>query len=305
MRITTCSYMNNGLTDLMSPLAITDVTEFISKNETRRFPPIVKAALFCALKCNQLSGHSPLDAIITGTGKGAVNSIEKFQSDIIDFHESALNPAVFIQSTYNTIGGFIALKLNAAVHNSTHVNMNQTVTNVLAECQNLLESGYQKILIGFFDEMTDFDQVLYDKCGWLYSAGYFSAPIKWNNTAAFFMVESNEAYGKNISYYNFITADHLQDEIENLDSQQFLNGEVFFISGDNNEWEWENLYQPLVNKINFKQIIHFKRIYGESPTSSATAMAIAYDSLSKAGEKAFILNRFFDLGIEIILLEYI
>ena len=304
MRIRASTFLDNPITDGEASTQFPDTSELLDRNETRRLPPIVKAALYNALKCLQLAGSPAIEGIITGTGKGAVNSIEKFQTDIIEYNETALNPAVFIQSTHNTLGGLIAIRLDATVHNSTHVNLNQTVLNVLLESSSLLKAGKAPLLIGFFDEVTVFDKVIYDKCGWLNSTDMISSPVTWNQNSAFFLIDNDEipgVYIRQLAFYALQEQDAFKRKISELSGNA---GDIILYAGDNNDWEWQHEYLPLTGLLKPERTVHFKRAYGESPTATSTALALACSQLSADRPKALIVNKFFGLGLELIFLEY-
>ena len=83
---------------------------YIDPIQLRRMSRLIRMGISAAKISLQDAGLSMPDAIITGTGLGSVEDTEKILADI-SRQEQFLNPALFIQSTYNTISLQIAIKL--------------------------------------------------------------------------------------------------------------------------------------------------------------------------------------------------
>ena len=64
----------------------------------------------------------PPEAIITATSLGCLADTEKFLSSMVNNEPSMLNPTPFIQSTFNTIGGQLALITGNKGANITYVH---------------------------------------------------------------------------------------------------------------------------------------------------------------------------------------
>ena len=169
-----------------------DMSDLLDKNEIRRLGVTVRGAVYSGLKCLQIASVQSPEAIITGTGKGCVSSIEKFQEDIITYKETALNPSIFIQSTHNTVNGLIAIKCDSEVYNTAHVNYDQCIFNVLTDLETHFEQGkVENGLIGFFDEYTPFDDVLYEAGGFNSSTMVTDddKSIIWSSAINFFFIQ--------------------------------------------------------------------------------------------------------------------
>jgi hypothetical protein len=131
-----------------------DYKPFIPANSLRRMSRMLKIGLTTALKCLQDSGTGVPGAIITGTGKGSLQDTERFLKDIRQYEERALNPTPFIQSTYNSVNGLIALQQKCIQYNNTFVHRGFSFENALLDSMMQLQEGAGNTLTGAFDEIT-------------------------------------------------------------------------------------------------------------------------------------------------------
>lgn len=123
-------------------------------NMRRRMSPIIKMGVSAAMDCLTRSSELTIDAIITATGLGCLADSEKFLKTIIENNEQLLNPTPFIQSTFNTIGGQIALITSNHCYNMTYSHREASFESALLDAIMLLNEGAENILIGSADEMT-------------------------------------------------------------------------------------------------------------------------------------------------------
>jgi 3-oxoacyl-(acyl-carrier-protein) synthase len=129
---------------------------YISPVAIRRMSRIMKVTISAAMEClNQANIKTP-DAIITGTGRGGVTDMEVFVKDLIRLDEGAMNPTAFIQSTYNSPNGWIAMQSGSTGYNQTYVHRGCSFELALLDAQMLLaESDGLNVLVGCYDEMTE------------------------------------------------------------------------------------------------------------------------------------------------------
>ena len=93
---------------LTMPATEPDYKEIITDATLRRrMSRFVKMGVACGLEC--IGQTSDIDAVITATGLGCLADTEKFIESIVANNERLLNPTPFIQSTFNTVGGQLAL----------------------------------------------------------------------------------------------------------------------------------------------------------------------------------------------------
>ena len=90
---------------------VTDIKQLIpDAGLRRRMSKVVKTAVATAIETiGGVENIDSLDGIITATGWGCLTDSERFLRNIIVDKEQLLNPTPFIQSTFNTVGGQIAL----------------------------------------------------------------------------------------------------------------------------------------------------------------------------------------------------
>ncbi|CAL1516685.1 beta-ketoacyl synthase chain length factor [Chitinophaga sp. MM2321] len=131
-----------------------DYKPFIPGNSLRRMTRVLKMGLATALKCIQESAVDIPGPIVTGTGKGSLQDTEKFIREIEQYKETALNPTPFIQSTYNSVNGLIALQQKCTAYNNTFVHRGFSFENALLDSMMLLAEGATNTLTGAFEEIT-------------------------------------------------------------------------------------------------------------------------------------------------------
>lgn len=122
----------------------------------RRMSKVIKNAVTTAVEClGGVDNISDLDAIITATGWGCLTDSEKFLRNMIVEKEQLLNPTPFIQSTFNTVGGQIALLKHNHCYNVTYVNRSHSFEDAVLDAMMRIEDKESEdVLVGAFDEQT-------------------------------------------------------------------------------------------------------------------------------------------------------
>lgn len=122
----------------------------------RRMSRIVRMGVAAGLQClEHATGENRPDAILTGTGLGCLADTEKFMNNFLDTEEELLTPTAFIQSTFNVIGGQIALLTGNHCYNNTYVHRGFSLESALLDASLLLnENPCAKVLVGAVDELT-------------------------------------------------------------------------------------------------------------------------------------------------------
>lgn len=120
----------------------------------RRMSRIVKMGVTAGLQCLQNTSEKP-EAIITSTGLGCLADTEKFLQSIGSQNEELLSPTPFIQSTFNTMGGQIALLSGNKTYNNTYVHRAFSFESALLDGMMQLQAGDSaNVLVGAVDELT-------------------------------------------------------------------------------------------------------------------------------------------------------
>lgn len=148
-------YVSNILSDAQ---VVTDVKVLVpDAGVRRRMSRVIRMAVSTAVECvGGIEGIDGLDAIITATGYGCLADSERFLRNVIDDKEELLNPTPFIQSTFNTVGGQIALLRHNHCYNMTYVNRTHSFEDALLDAFMRAEDGEgDRMLVGAFDERTD------------------------------------------------------------------------------------------------------------------------------------------------------
>ena len=120
----------------------------------RRMSRIVKMGVACGLKCAEDIPSESIDGIVTATGLGCLGDTEKFMESIVVNNERLLNPTPFIQSTFNTIGGQIALLRGIHSYNVTYVHRGLSFESALIDAAMQVADGKRNVLLGAVDEIT-------------------------------------------------------------------------------------------------------------------------------------------------------
>ena len=150
----TCQIANDQL--IMDGVeAVLDYKEIIADPALRRrMSRIVKMGVACGLKCIEGLAPESIDAIITATGFGCLADTEKFIESIVANRERLLNPTPFIQSTFNTIGGQIALLRGIHSYNVTYAHRGLSFESALIDAAMQVAEGKKNVLLGAIDEIT-------------------------------------------------------------------------------------------------------------------------------------------------------
>lgn len=125
-------------------------------NLRRRMGRLLKMAVWCGLKSLDGVPSERVAGIITSTGAGFMKDTISFGSSIFDREETLLNPSPFMQSTFNTASGYIALIRKIHAYNTTYVQQADGFAASLVDAAMLLDDAGEGdvALVGAFDEVT-------------------------------------------------------------------------------------------------------------------------------------------------------
>ncbi len=147
-------------------------------NSRRRMGRLLKMAVWCGLKSLDGVPSERVAGIITSTGAGFMKDTISFGSSIFDREETLLNPSPFMQSTFNTASGYIALIRKIHAYNTTYVQRADGFAASLVDAAMLLDdAGKGEVaLVGAFDEVTPEVDVIRQRLG-LYRVGDGFLPL--------------------------------------------------------------------------------------------------------------------------------
>ena len=124
-------------------------------NLRRRMGRLLKMAVCCGLKSLNGTDSSDVAGIITFTGMGFMKDTISFADNMLDMPD-LLNPSPFMQSTFNTASGYIALIRKIRAYNMTYVQRGAGLSAALTDASMLLfEDPSKSVLVGSFDEVTE------------------------------------------------------------------------------------------------------------------------------------------------------
>ena len=135
-------------------------------------------AVWCGLKSLEGVPSERVAGIITSTGAGFMKDTISFGSSIFDREETLLNPSPFMQSTFNTASGYIALIRKIHAYNTTYVQQADGFAASLVDAAMLLDDAGEGnvALVGAFDEVTPEVDVIRQRLG-LYVVGDGFLPL--------------------------------------------------------------------------------------------------------------------------------
>ena len=147
-------------------------------NSRRRMGRLLKMAVWCGLKLLDGVPSERVAGIITSTGAGFMKDTISFGSSIFDREETLLNPSPFMQSTFNTASGYIALIRKIHAYNTTYVQQADGFAASLVDAAMLLDDAGEGdvALVGAFDEVTPEVDVIRKRLG-LYRVGDGFLPL--------------------------------------------------------------------------------------------------------------------------------
>lgn len=164
-------------------------------NSRRRMGRLLKMAVWCGLKSLEGVPSERVAGIITSTGAGFMKDTISFGSSIFDREETLLNPSPFMQSTFNTASGYIALIRKIHAYNTTYVQQADGFAASVIDAAMLLDdAGAGDVaLVGAFDEVTSEVDVIRQRLG-LYRFGDGFLPLG-EGAAAFLLSAANPTDG--------------------------------------------------------------------------------------------------------------
>ncbi len=288
-------HSDNGRLFVQDP----DYSKFINPVAIRRMSRLIKMGISAGMRSLELAGIAKPDAIITGTGRGSMNDTEHFLNDLIRMNEEALNPTYFIQSTYNSINGWLAMQTKCTGYNQTYVHRGFSLEWALLDAQMMLNEADQPIhiLTGSFDEMTDEYYLVKSKVGYWKKPEVNSLELFLHQTpgtiggegTAFFTL-SNEAKGdccaiKGMHMLQDPADTDITNAVTNMLEQHSLSYESLdlVLAGMNGDARHNHIYDAALKDIPTEvTIASFKHLCGEYDTSTGFALWLA-DRITKTG----------------------
>lgn len=274
----------------------------------RRMSRIVKMGVACGLECIQSLPSEEVHAIITATGLGCLADTEKFLNAIIENKEQLLTPTPFIQSTFNTIGGQIALLRQIHAYNMTYVHRGLSFESALLDGMMRIWEGDENVLVGAVDEITPHSHTIQQRLGLL-------KDTQAGEGAQFFLLNrqaSDATLAELVGVSTFIhkkSAHEVSEKIHRfLQKHQLATEDIdLFITGRNGNAREDALYAELERNL-LPAAAHatFKEECGEYSTASSYALwkaAKAFGEGRSPGRVALIYNHHHAINHSLILIR--
>lgn len=147
---------------------LTEIKKYVAPMEARRMSMIMKAAIITSMKALEEAGIERPDAIVVGTCFGMLEQGEKILNHIEQQGESGLSPTLFMQSTHNTIAGFLATKYKCHGYNITYSQGEDSWQLALDDAKRLISEGKARhVLVGVHDFCPQHFREIFGKAGLL------------------------------------------------------------------------------------------------------------------------------------------
>ncbi|NML37175.1 hypothetical protein HHL17_08180 [Chitinophaga sp. G-6-1-13] len=272
-------HTDSNLLTCMEP----DYKPFIPANSLRRMTRLLKMGLTTALQSIRDSGVEAIGPIVTGTGKGSLQDTEKFIREIEQYKETALNPTPFIQSTYNSVNGLIALQVKGTAYNNTFVHRGFSFENALLDSMMLLAEGAPNTLTGALEEMTAEHFYIKSRIG-------FWKPTPTDSRQLYDQLSPGSIAGEGATFFVLTgtptpnskavitgfrmlykpTAAKLAEGLA-----EFKEGIDLVLTGRNGDSRYEHFYQQADTLFPGIPQLSFKHLSGEHDTAGAFGMWLA------------------------------
>lgn len=156
--------------EISSEEELADIRKYVKPLAARRMGRLMKSSLLSSLKALEEAGVDMPDAVITGTAYGCLENTEKLLRQIDEEGEETVSPTYFMQSTHNTIGSNIAIRLGCHGYNSTYSQLGDSLRWAMLDAELLIRSGKCKtVLVGCHDESTPTLNAVLERLGMSYT----------------------------------------------------------------------------------------------------------------------------------------
>lgn len=269
-----------------------DYSKFFDAGSIRRMGRLMKYGTAAGLIALRDAAIETPGAISTGTALGLPEVSQKFLRSLIEVEETIVSPTTFIQSTHNTVSSNIALVCKCFSHNNTFSHKGFSFESALTDAQLLVLENMDNILVGAYDEVSDYkyaamkktNELRSEPCSNLDIYGEKNTGIIAGEGAAFFVLAKEKnanTYGTfvgNKTLYKPESSEELRNYILSfLEENNSSLGEVdIVISGISGAKDVDDTRIEL-NKSLFttQTILAYKHLCGEYMTSSAFAFWLA------------------------------
>lgn len=263
--------------------------ELIAPAMLRRMSKGIKMGIFAAQQALDEARITHVDAIITGTGLGCLEDSEKFLKNVLDNDEEFLTPTSFIQSTHNTVGAQIALRLGCKAYNFTYVNGATSFESALLDSLQQFETQQaQSILIGGIDEISGHTFTLKQLIGEVKQDDVHEtirqtqhAGVNYGEGSTFFALSATST-----NTYAEVVDVCIQSRLDEVEMDSFVAGFLqqhnldptavsAVLLGNSGDVHYDHYFDIFGELFADRVQIYYKHLYGHSDVASAFGMATA------------------------------
>lgn len=263
--------------------------DLIAPAMIRRMSKVIKIGIYASQQALDEAGSPALDAVLTGTGLGCLEDSEKFLKNILDNEEQFLTPTSFIQSTHNTVGAQIALRLGCKAYNFTYVNGATSFESALLDgLMQIQNDEAQHILVGGVDEISghtfvfkqeikevkqnDINETIKDSS---------TAGVNFGEGATFFVLGST----KSDASYAEVMDTSIQNQVDFAELDNYITSFLRLNSltmedisvlgiGNNGDLQFDKYYVSVSDLFPHSTVFYYKHLTGHSDVASAFGMAV-------------------------------
>lgn len=313
-----------------------DFKAYINPIQLRRLSRMLRIGLSAATICMRNANTEKIDGVIVGTGYGFLIDTAKFLEEVLSQNEKHIPPTHFMQSTYNTLAGLVALSLKCTGYNNTHVSKGFAFEAALHDAMmQLNENNTFNFLIGSYDEAdlvqyTINSRVKYYKKDFINNLNLFESNTEGTiqgEGSAFFSLSAIPTATTRCSLVDLRMIFKPEDEKELNDSlNQLLSANELsiedidvIVSGASGDVTNDKLINAVCLKLNSITQIRFKHFIGEYCTASSFAFWLGASILIRQSipeavkvnmnpapssiKRVLILNQYMGRNYSMIVLE--
>ena len=294
------TYDSNALSCILP-----DFKEYIPPLQLRRLNRMLRIGLSASTICLRDANRSVMDGIVTATGYGFLSDTAVFMNEILSQHEQHVAPTHFMQSTYNALGGLVALSIQCKGYNSTYVSKGFAFENALDDALlQLNEAPHQHFLVGAFDEASNPQMNTHTRLGYFKqqhvpSLGLFSETSSGTlqgEGAAFFCLSGEPSETTWCRLHDVHTLYKPEEETLFAAAEQLLArhglshaGIDLLVSGENGDPGNDRLLKAFAEKkMTTATRARFKHLCGEYCTASSFALWLAASILKNQAVPAVL-----------------
>jgi 3-oxoacyl-[acyl-carrier-protein] synthase II len=310
-----------------------DFKDYLSPTQLRRLGRMLRIGLSAATICIRDSGQAPIDGIITSTGYGLLRDTAVFMNEILDQNEQHITPTHFMQSTYNAIGGMVALSIQCKGYNNTYVSKGFAFETALDDAiLQLRESPSQRFVVGAYDEADETQYRTHLRAGYYKKEFVRSTELVGSNTpgtiqgeaAAFFCLSGEADVSTWCGLVDVLMVykpdkSRLETEFTKFlaDNNMSVNDIDVVLNGSSGDVDHDAVMRDLTKSFSGKPQAFFKNYCGEFCTSSAFALWLAAamikhesipdfvttPTLSKRPDTILIVNQYLGINYSFMLVK--